>query len=425
MYEVARCCRCSEAVRLPANATLWVRCPHCHAEYPIDQILEKLPPALEEIAAPASADLSSATLHSHKTNASAAESDSEGKVKIASVGSGVSLITRPSSKVVIDEGKARVRSPDRLRAERRKTAVRRNHATDQLGIAKVFLGGIAGLMIGQLILWWLPKPYRTDPLELAPKLPSALAFFSPASLRVENPTLLDPDTQYSLKGKDDKSQIVPKVDSDVLTNIEAARPPQVEPDNTQIPQKVVIGETESPSFTIEEVKEALTKAREVDRKLSSELSLSSDWYAPLRELAHRITYADPTQPNMESLVRSAAAFSKKLLTSESKELALGRMASGELNNSAFDRSGMMIAGKVKAISKAGEHFHRSRIALTGGKQVDVISRGDPIEQGHYTAGDRVVVLGVIVAEPELYLIGYKGEEGDAKPIVFAGLPVRL
>jgi hypothetical protein len=48
---------------------------------------------------------------------------------------------------------------------------------------KIVAGGIAGLLIAQLILWWLPEAWRKDPFSLAPKLPNALAILAPDGLR--------------------------------------------------------------------------------------------------------------------------------------------------------------------------------------------------------------------------------------------------
>ena len=51
---------------------------------------------------------------------------------------------------------------------------RRRSAT--LEFAKIALGGLAGLVIAQAVLWWLPGTWRRDPLGLAPKLPRSVAF---------------------------------------------------------------------------------------------------------------------------------------------------------------------------------------------------------------------------------------------------------
>ena len=65
------------------------------------------------------------------------------------------------------------------------------HRSGMWAAAKVILGGVAGLAIGQLLLWWLPPPYRSDPLNLAERLPSQVDFLAPKGLRVETVLIRD------------------------------------------------------------------------------------------------------------------------------------------------------------------------------------------------------------------------------------------
>ncbi len=54
---------------------------------------------------------------------------------------------------------------------------------------KILLGGLAGIVIAQLILWWLPGNLRRDPLGLAPRLPTWLQWLRPADLAATRPAL--------------------------------------------------------------------------------------------------------------------------------------------------------------------------------------------------------------------------------------------
>jgi hypothetical protein len=49
--------------------------------------------------------------------------------------------------------------------------------------AKVVIGGLVGLMLAQLILWWLPEPYQRDPAELGPKVGKYVPWIVPAEFR--------------------------------------------------------------------------------------------------------------------------------------------------------------------------------------------------------------------------------------------------
>jgi hypothetical protein len=50
-------------------------------------------------------------------------------------------------------------------------------------LAKIVAGGLAGLLIAQLMLWWLPGLGRRDPLQLARHVPAWLQFVLPSDLR--------------------------------------------------------------------------------------------------------------------------------------------------------------------------------------------------------------------------------------------------
>jgi hypothetical protein len=50
-------------------------------------------------------------------------------------------------------------------------------------LVKIVAGGLAGLLIAQLMLWWVPGIGRRDPLGLAPHVPSWLSSLVPPELR--------------------------------------------------------------------------------------------------------------------------------------------------------------------------------------------------------------------------------------------------
>ncbi len=58
-------------------------------------------------------------------------------------------------------------------------AARRGHLSGLWEASKVVLGGLVGLVVAQLILWWLPGNLRRDPFGLADQLPARLKFLLP------------------------------------------------------------------------------------------------------------------------------------------------------------------------------------------------------------------------------------------------------
>ncbi len=437
MYEFARCPRCNDAVRLPTQSSHWVRCPHCRSEYPVDQVLEQLPPELEVISAPSAVDgAGNSEFEAQRSAEGLVEVDSQfdesvdGAIipgvqprpqTIAESGSGVSLVTSNPS-IVVNESKAHVRSPETLRAERRKAVARKQRAfSEQMGIVKVALGGVAGLMIGQLILWWLPKPYRTDPMKLAPQLPTPVAFLAPASLRGDVPTLT--------KDESFPTGIAPESDTPVpapSTRATVEETPVVNSaaDNESAGlHRLVLGQTDAPKFSVDELKEVLKAAREAEDAVDSPdgAALTRAWYAPLCELARCVTVADPKQPNVKAFARATKAFIGKLESQPRKLQSIARFAAVDISDSDYDRKGILLHGKVLEIEAAGSYFQSLVELENRPTPIAVISRTDPRTRSVYAVGDRVTVLGVIISDPRFYLIGY---EGQAETVVFGGLPLR-
>lgn len=52
-----------------------------------------------------------------------------------------------------------------------------------LEFGKILAGGVAGVALAQVILWWLPGRWQRDPLDLAPRVPRQLQFLVPENLR--------------------------------------------------------------------------------------------------------------------------------------------------------------------------------------------------------------------------------------------------
>ena len=65
-----------------------------------------------------------------------------------------------------------------------KWRTRRSGKRPLIELCKIVLGGLAGVVIAQLILWWLPGNLRRDPFGLAPRLPAWLHWLRPDELGV-------------------------------------------------------------------------------------------------------------------------------------------------------------------------------------------------------------------------------------------------
>ena len=80
-----------------------------------------------------------------------------------------------------------------------------------------------------------------------------------------------------------------------------------------------------------------------------------------------------------------------------------------------DRStqGILLGGNVRSIDPQGLYF-ATALELAGKKKIELtlVSRTNPSTAGQraYQVGDRVLLLGAIVADPPLDILGYEGTE---------------
>jgi hypothetical protein len=68
----------------------------------------------------------------------------------------------------------------------RRARAQRHQKSALKEMIKVVGGGVIGLTIGQLILWWLPGDLKRDPIDLGPKIPSFAAFLVHPDFRADS-----------------------------------------------------------------------------------------------------------------------------------------------------------------------------------------------------------------------------------------------
>lgn len=162
---IVRCPRCRDEVTVPprAGGGALVRCPLCLEQYLLSEAIAQMPPALvmvsenirEGFAAPV---IEEAGVHT-------------GDEYLLS-GAGTAPLVTPTTRDALATATA-------LKLSRRpRGAQRKTHFLIEM--AKVALGGIAGLLLGLLVLWWV---FRTDPLELGPSVARHAPWIVPATLQ--------------------------------------------------------------------------------------------------------------------------------------------------------------------------------------------------------------------------------------------------
>ncbi len=177
---IVACPKCADSVVLPGRASrlATVRCPLCQEQFPLAEVLDKMPPALVVVDDPEAAATAVAPAGGTAADelVAAVFSDSAGAGGFA-----------PLS--IETEGAPATGAP---RGRRPVARAKRKHKSPLVEGLKIVLGGVAGLAIAQVILWWLgssqswPKQ-RADMFELAPKVARFAPWIVPERYRSGKP----------------------------------------------------------------------------------------------------------------------------------------------------------------------------------------------------------------------------------------------
>ena len=330
-------------------------------------------------------------------------------------------------------------------------------------VVKVALGGFVGLLIAQAILWWLPGSWKRDPLNLAPKLPGVVAFLAPAQLRdvapvdsPETPSTPPPASGRVGTGPPPTTLAANNTGSfsDVGIN-QLQTPEEVPPGNSEaeptdlspppgdaadtlfsepvagglddplaggldIPEPT-LGVLNAPSYTSAELGEALLAASESHNHWNAVAAgepgdrrkAAMNFYVALCHLGDKVTFVNSSDKQVEGRIEAVHGILQDLGTNGTKVSIIGNSAAGWMNLGERDTDGVILAGKVLDIRRAGELFE-TKVRLAAKKQpvVTVMTRIDPTDNEWSTiqVDDDIVALGSIVQDPSLHLGGYEGEE---------------
>lgn len=176
---IVACPKCGDSVALPGRASRLavVRCPLCQERFPLGEVLDKLPPALIVVDDPGAAApeaAADAVLEGFAASARQGTADGGGFAPLS-----IETATAPATAA------PRGRRPP-VRAKRKP----KNPVVEGI---KIVLGGVAGLAIAQVILWWVgssqawPKQ-RADMFALAPKVARFVPWIVPERYRGGQPT---------------------------------------------------------------------------------------------------------------------------------------------------------------------------------------------------------------------------------------------
>ena len=169
---IATCPKCHEEVLLPGGVQpeSRVRCPLCREEYLLADAMSKLPPPLILVdPIPVSGGGGGYGVgYGGVSGQDLLADESGGELSLAPADDGG--VATAEEELSVGFGPAVAKSkPTGIRPTARKSRPQKGMAGEMI---KIVLGGVAGLVIAQLIIWWLPTAQPNDPFGLAPKVAS-------------------------------------------------------------------------------------------------------------------------------------------------------------------------------------------------------------------------------------------------------------
>jgi hypothetical protein len=340
-------------------------------------------------------------------------------------------------------------------------------------VLKIVLGGAAAIPIALLILWWA---FGKDPFEAGPLIAKYVPAIVPAKFHggpAVNKNSEDGDDgaavakksvnksannkQGSNKqggNKQPKKQELPKLENlgnpfDLTPDTPALDPgptiptdpldpglqidplmPDLDPQkSSQTPPNDQAGVRNAPQYTAAELGEAIDNAAKAvqawqqAKEGDDKVALARNLYTELSKLGEKITFVDNTDRAVENHLPAVREMLIGFQAEPDIMNMINRVAPAWLGMDVQKRGtkGILLVGTVKSIVHQGQMFE-TRLELEDAEHtvVTVASTVDPA--GHYKVDNRLLVLGVVIEEPSLQLIGYEGTDNS---LVFGGYPVTL
>ena len=453
----ASCPHCRDTVRVPDHCRPGdrVRCPWCAAEFTGKEILDQLPPLLEIVEPdPAAADADGPATPAETGSATPGRSeDSEAwQALVAMAGEGDAEEAAEGALEVApwqasDSSSA---GTARARLERQRTP------RSSLELFKIAAGGVAAVPIALFILLWLER----DILHIGPTLGRYAPWLVPARYRpetsetdaesgrpsrrtasrnrtnegtasrsvfqdgkvVREPPL--PKEREKTRRAGQKPTASHKANRDATSGASASRGGQdhakdARPHRTSAEGKKAIepdvfavsGLSDAPAVTAEAFAVAVERA-ERDWAVVAELEKTSGITPEVRSRALEQCYA------------SLARLGKATVLVDGPPAALepaAERAAHLLKQIAADIDHLpcvLLFGTAGKTRKVGTYFATPvTVASKTPATVELISVDDPADI--FAPGSRILVLGVLIADPQTRLVGYQGQ---AQRVVLGGLP---
>ncbi len=469
--SIVSCPKCADSVVMPEGSSpaATVRCPLCQEEFQLSELLDAMPPALIVVEDPEAADQPAAPDSLFFADSAADrpinlldEVETDPQPRAISIGP---LETSSAPSTTPSSGKGRRVAP---RPQRKK----KNPAVE---VAKVFFGGVAGLVIAQALLWWLPwSNYRRDPFELGPKVsefagwmvpeqfhgkgkakpaeaggagpaaintdaspqPSGNDVFGPPGTGLPQRTFVDPnktqdDTVVAGVSVDPLGDLNLDLDADLLNMIDPADDPIIEEPTLEEPsldesgsgaggmgaQSPVARIAHAPEVSGAELRTALDDANTVVRAWmatedANDRQLIVQSYQALAKLAEAVTFAGDISGEQ---LQAVSDLLSPLISDPERLSSLKMIGQRWPAFAGRDGTGILLVGTVVGTKQEGDIYVTELEVTEGDDSIAIYQDGDPAAD--CPPGASIVVLGPIVDDPENNVAGYAG---DAASLIWTG-----
>lgn len=432
-----KCLKCDESVLIPAGASLQatVLCPLCHEQFILGDMLDALPPALEVVNDPEA---------EQSPEVKPFNFDFEGRGE------------QPTDDIQVSDGEASdspaaavpafqfedsapAGSTGEAKTYRPAARPKRKEKNPIVEMAKVVGGGVLGILIAILGIWWIGKQ---DPFKLGPKVAEIAPWIVPEELRgggdadddgeepEQNGKLQDqnknrPSGRPPRTTNQGENEHIARGDLSQSPFNDQGEPadknsPKKEDDNKQRkendnqtqptnPVRIKIADVTTPkSFkqSVDIADVALTKwAPEEDFDTEA---FRQDAFKAIDELGKNIACSNQADPLNESSIQRTRGFLTDLRGKEKKLGIINSWTAKQLASGDADLQGVLLAGEVKSIENQGVLWETQVELLTESQEpIAVITLQDP--SNYCPPGSKIVMIGAIVRDPITNLLHYGGE----------------
>ena len=457
-----------------------VRCPLCAEEYTLESVFADLPPLLVLLDVPAPngmgqhGEAAAASASGVGGSSSIFDFDERQRHDAEAADADTAIALADAEDVApqshgFDFGGANSPAAESIGTTPRTTTTRpkpKKKTSPLKSIIGVVVGGIVALPLAQLILWYLPGGWdvgQRDPMEIGRKYPTTFGMLAPSWVKnsadpIETanngepqPGPLEKPPENALDKLDPAGQSLGRNDLNNALTGGSKKPPEpsgsgddaedeplvvddgsddggekvppIDTPNIDEPPARKSPVKDAPTFTSSDLANELKIAKEARGLIDTAAQPEGDgqtkreaaetFLSTMSQLAKVVTFADKRpaghMEHVHELLATAADTSQK-------RKIVSTLASLEFGKPHSQPAGTIFMGTVREIQQRGRLFETIvDMSTSTQKPVSVYTSDDP--QGAIAAGNTVVVLGVIVDQPNQNITGYKGEPD---PVVWGG-----